>query len=53
MGIGWRSAVTLDRSIDVSRYPNLHVAPTPEALRLFGELRDRGLRPLLIAHSTC
>lgn len=53
VGIGWRSAVQLDPAIDTARYPNLHIAPTPEAFRLFDELRARGLRPLLIAHSTC
>lgn len=53
VGIGWESAVQIDPAIEPSRHPNLHVLPTPEAFRLFGELRARGLRPLLIAHSTC
>jgi hypothetical protein len=50
---GWRGAVRVPEELRHQQGLDVHVLRTPDALRLFNQLRTAGTRVAIHVHSTC
>lgn len=53
IGIGWDGAVRVDPAVQAIQGVEVHILRTPAAFDLFNECVSRGIKVVLIAHSTC
>lgn len=54
VGVGWdRVAVLTDGATELGKSIDLRVLATPDAFRVFNELKSEGRVVVLLAHSTC
>ncbi len=53
IGAGWDGLVTVDPSVRELQGVRVVILTTPEAFRLYNELKSEGISVALIAHSTC
>ena len=54
IGNGWDSVAQVEDAVKTD-YPDveLHILPTPEAVKMYNSLVSQGRLVVLIAHSTC